>query len=308
MLISIYFNPRHPSSFSSITKLFKAARALNPKITLNDVRSFLENTKTYTSFKPIVKNFTRRKIIVKGKNDQWQLDLIVLPQLGEYNSGYIYILVAIDCFSRFAYVEPMKTKSSYVTKVAFEKILKRAKVKPRLIQTDLGSEFKGSFSRFLKENGIHQFSTSQDPKCAIVERFIRTYKNRLFRYMKAYNTKRYIEVLQPTILSYNCSKHRTLGVSPIQVNKANERELWMKQYKDYLYTKKTNFRIKVGDKVRLSKYRRTFNRGFLSNWKKEIFKVAFILHTKPVTYVLQDKNNELLQGGVYEEEMSKVID
>ena len=101
----------------------------------------------------------------------------------------------------------MISKSASETLLAFKRILRRARTKPRLIQTDLGSEFKGIFTQFLRKNGMHQFSTSQDPKCAIVERFIRTFTTRLFKYMKANNTKRYIDVLQTIIYSYNCSKH-----------------------------------------------------------------------------------------------------
>ena len=308
LLISIYFDPAHPSSFSSVKKLYTAAKARNLNITLRDVQLFLQNIRTYTSFKPVQRNFQRRKIIVRGKNDQWQLDLIVIPKLREYNDGYVNILAVIDCFSRFAYVEPMISKSANETLLAFKRILRRARTKPRLIQTDLGSEFKGIFTQFLRKNGMHQFSTSQDPKCAIVERFIRTFKTRLFKYMKANNTKRYIDVLQTIIYSYNCSKHRTLGLSPIEVNESNEKELWEKQYRDHLFTKKRNSpQYKVGDKVRLTKYKRTFNRSFFSNWKKEIFQVAHILYTKPITYVLLDKQNELLGGGVYAQEMSKVV-
>ena len=189
VLISIYFDARHPASFSSLRKLYLAAKERNPTITIRDVRTFLQNSSTYTSFKPVERKFARRKIIVKGINDQWQVDLIVLPRLKLSNKGYEYILAVIDCFSRFAYVEPMRTKTASETVSAFKKILRRAKAKPRLLQSDLGSEFKGVFAHFLREMSIHQFSTSQDPKCAIVERFIRTFKNKLFKYMKAGNTK-----------------------------------------------------------------------------------------------------------------------
>ena len=97
-----------------------------------------------------------------------------MPRLKLSNKGYEYILAVIDCFSRFAYVEPMRTKTASETVSAFKKILRRAKAKPRLLQSDLGSEFKGVFAHFLREMSIHQFSTSQDPKCAICRE---VYKN-----------------------------------------------------------------------------------------------------------------------------------
>ena len=306
LLISIYFNPNNSSSFSSVRKLYLSAKAINPDITLKDVQTFLRNTLTYTSFKPVQNKFVRRKIIVRGINDQWQLDLIVIPKFRDYNDGYVNILAAIDCFSRVAYVEPMRTKNASETLKAFKSILKRSKVKPRLIQTDLGSEFKGVFSKFLEKNNIHYFSTSQDPKCAIVERFIRTFKNRLFKYMKAKNTKTYINVLQNMVDSYNRSKHRSIGVSPNEVNSSNEKVLWMKQYKDFLYNSAKSSKFKVGDKVRLTKYKKTFFRGFRSSWNKEIFQIGYILYTKPFTYILLDRDNEILKGAAYASEIAKV--
>ena len=306
LLISIYFDPSHPSSFSSIRKLYLSAKAINSNITLEDVKRFLQNVKIYTSYKPVQTNFKRRKIIVRGMNDQWQLDLIVLPRLKLDNAGYTNILAVIDCFSRYAYVEPMKTKLASETLSAFENILKRAKVKPRNIQTDLGSEFKGIFARFLKEHNIHQFSTSQDTKCAIVERFIRTFKGKLFKYMKAKKTRKYADILQVIVNSYNHTRHRSLGISPIEVNKGNEQYLWEKQYRDYLFTKQRYFKFKVGDKVRLTKYRKEFHRGFYSNWRSEVFQVAHILNTDPPTYILQDKQ-ELLRGAAYAKELAKVL-
>ena len=111
ILMSIYFNPNHPASFSSLTKLFIAAKAKNNNITRNDVQRFLQNTYTYTSHKPVKNIFFRRKTIVKGINDQWQADLVDFISLKKYNDKYTYVLIVIDCFSRFAYAEPLKNKT-----------------------------------------------------------------------------------------------------------------------------------------------------------------------------------------------------
>lgn len=303
---SIYFNAKNPASFASVRKLYLAAKKIRKDITFRDAETFLTNTNTYTSHKKVQHRFLRRKIIVRGINDQWQIDLIVIPALKDENDGYMYIMVVVDCFSRYAYVEPMKRKFAVNAVEAFKKILQRAGTKPRVIQFDLGSEFKSSFRTFLKEQNIHFFHTSQDTKCAIVERFNRTLQNRLYRYMTARNTLRYIDVLQEIVDSYNSSKHRTLGISPKEVTKDNEMALWIKQYKKYIYSKEPSFEFQVGDKVRITKYRKQFDRGYLPKWQKEIFQIAHVLRTYPETYVLIDKDNEILHGNFYKEELNRV--
>lgn len=303
LLKSIYFNPKNSASFSSQTKLLSAARKIRKDVSLKDVEQFLSNTNTYTSHKKVNRRFPRRKIIVRGINDQWQIDLIDIQALHRENNGTRYLFVAIDCFSRYAYVEPMKRKFADNALSAFQKILARAGVKPRIIQADEGSEFKSLFRKYISEQGIHFFHTSQDTKCAIVERFNRTLQDKMYRYMTANNTLKYVDVLQDLVESYNHSKHRTIGMSPINVTPSNEMFLWLKQYKDYVFAKSFSSPFKAGDKVKITAIRKKFERGYLPKWSKEIFQIAYVLGTVPVTYVLLDKNNELLYGNFYKEEL-----
>ena len=119
ILKSIYFDPRNSSSFGSVRKLTLAAKKIRNDITYRDAKDFVANTYTYTSHKPVQHRFLRRKIITRGINHQWQIDLIVIPALKQDNDGYIYIFGAIDCFSRKAYAEPMKRKYSDDSVAAF---------------------------------------------------------------------------------------------------------------------------------------------------------------------------------------------
>ena len=306
ILSGIYFNSKNPASFSSPKRLYDAAKAVNNNITYKDVETFLQSTETYTSHKNLRHKFLRRKTIVRGINDQWQIDLISIYNIRDTNNNTGYLLACIDCFSRYAYVEPLTRKTADITLAGFKKILVRAKLQPRLIQLDQGTEFKGIFKKFLLKNNIRSFSTSQDTKAAIVERFNRTIQDKLYKYMTAKNTLRYIDVLQDIVHSYNHSIHRTLGISPSEVNKNNEQELWKKQYGKYLYSKKHILPFTVGDKVCISKYKKIFRRGYSSHWTTEIFQIVYILRTWPVTYVLTDKDNEILAGSFYSQELNKI--
>ena len=225
-LRDIYFDPRNKASFSTARKLFLAAKSIDDTIQYKDVETFLQNTETYTSHKNIKHKFLRRKTIVRGLDDQWQIDLISIYHIEQYNNNVKYILACIDCFSRYAFVQGLSRKTAEITLQGFKKILSRTKRKPRLIQLDEGSEFKGVFKKFLQDNGIKSFSTSQDTKCAIVERFNRTLQDKIYKYMTAKNSLRYIDVLQDIVYGYNHSIHRTLGIAPVAVNKGNEKTIW----------------------------------------------------------------------------------
>lgn len=306
VLNNIYFDASHPASFSSVLKLYKAAKQIRSDITLADTKHFLQNTRTYTTHKRKEKKFPRRKTIVSGIDDQWQIDLINIMPLSKYNHRFVYLLSVIDCFSRYAYIEPLRNKTAEETLKAFKIILQRANRPPKIIQKDDGTEFKAVFGEFLRDNNIHFFSTSQDMKCAIVERFNRTIQDRIYRFVTAKDRLRY-EDLQQIVYSYNHSKHSTLGISPAEVTPENEQTIWEKQYKKYLFTKKVSLSFRIGDKVLISKLKKTFTRGYQPQYKSEIFQIAYVLRTKPPTYVLIDKDNQILKGNFYAQELSKIV-
>lgn len=304
ILTNIYFDPAHPASFSSVYKLYKAANFIDRSITLDNAKKFLRNTKTYTRYKRSPRSFPRRKTIVSGINDQWQIDLISTLPLVRYFRRCAYIVACIDCFSRQAYIEPVPSKKADVVLSAFRVILRRAGTTPRVLQKDLGTEFFGPFTRFLVEHNIHYFSSPSSQKCAIVERFNRTIQNKIYRFVSA-NLQLTYNDLQDIVRSYNHTKHRTLGIAPVDVTPANEYEIWLKQYADYIYSKK-QIPLKVGDKVLISKLKTVFSRGYQTHFRPEILQVALVLRTFPPTFVLKDRNNTIVPGTFYLQQLSKI--
>ena len=137
---------------------------------------------------------------------------------------------------------------------AFEKILRQGGRKPLRLQTDAGKEFYNApFRRMLEKEGIHHFLTHEDAKASVVERFNRTLKQRMYHYFTACNTWAYLSVLPQLLDGYNRSFHRSIGMAPREVRDKNEGTVWTK-----LYGK----RLKVGDRVRLSKKHRPFKKGY----------------------------------------------
>ena len=141
----------------------------------------------------------------------------------------------------------------------------------------------------------------------MVERVNRTLKNYMFRYFTANNTLRYIEVLPKLVKAYNNRKHSITKISPADITKKNERKIWLRLYSDYLKKSNKKFKFKINDKVRITKYKKQFKRGYLATYTDEIFTVIDRLNTIPSTYKLIDNKNEILEGIFYDRELIKII-
>ena len=129
--------------------------------------------------------------------------------LSKYNKGIKYLLHAIDFFSKYAWVVPIKDKNGTSIVNAFKKILSNSNRKPNKIWTDQGSEFyNNSFKDFLKKNNIEMYSTYNEGKSVVAERFIRTIKTKIHKYMTAISKNIYYNVLDNIVNKYNnCSQN-----------------------------------------------------------------------------------------------------
>ena len=190
-----YYNSGAPGSYSGFSWFIKNNKTAKNK------KTWAASQRTITSHKPVRLNFEQRKTIVSGIDQQWQCDLCDIQNLHADNDGYKYLLVNIDVFSKFAIVYPLKNKSGQTVKNAFINSIKLRK--PKTVQTDRGSEY---FNRvlqtwFTRNNIKHFASHNYDVKAAVVERFLRTLKSRMWRYFKQHNTKRYVEPLPKLVKS-----------------------------------------------------------------------------------------------------------
>jgi len=297
-LESVYYDPRIAGSFGGVRPL-----ARESGVSERDVRNWMMSQDTYTLHKPPRRRFRRRKTLTMGIDDLWQADLVDLTSLMRQNDGYKFILTVIDVFSKFAWVSPLKNKSAEMVTESFRSVISLRK--PNFLQTDKGTEFLNSaFQRLLEENKI-KFYTSQneDIKCAVVERFNRTLKSRMFRYFTYKNTSRYTDVLQDLVRAYNHSVHSTIKTAPASVNLENESEI-----REATRGKRIapEWKFEVGDKVRINQECRPFRKGYLPNWSTEIFTVIARISTDPATYEIVDYDGERIAGKFYTQELQKV--
>ena len=312
----IWYDPGHPASFQGASKLTRELRKRKhfQNVRREDVEQWLQNQRSFSLNKTVRKTFPRARVIVSGLFDQFDADLLYLGQLRESNDGVQHVFVVIDVFSRRAWAEPLKTKEQSHMIQAFKSILRKCKNKPKRIRSDRGSEFTNqAVQTFLRKSGIHQFFTNNEKQANYAERFIKTLKSKIFRYLAAHNTERYIDVLDKIVKSYNHTFHSSIRMTPVEVNKSNERSLWWDLYspkRSFTKRRKTvPFKYSVGNLVRASSVRDKLAREYgQDKWTKEIFKIIsrFRNNRNYPMYRLADLKGERIIGTWYEYELQKI--
>ena len=167
--------------------------------------------------KPIIKKVDKRKVYSQFKDNIWGVDLADMQSLSRKNKGVKYLLCAIDLYSKYAFVIPLKDKKGISIVNTFNKIIKQSSRKPNKIWVDQGSEFYNNvFKKWLSDN-IIMYSTYNEGKSVVAERFIRTLKNKLYKHMTAIGKNVYYDVLDDVVNEYNSTKHSIFKVKPIDV-------------------------------------------------------------------------------------------
>lgn len=255
--------------------------------------------------RPARRKYARRKVTLKGLNDLYQLDLVEMGPYARQNKGMRYILTIINCFSKFAFATPLKTKSGADVARALEPILKKHKMKH--LQGDQGKEFfNKQVMGLVKKYGVNLYHSFSDLKSSIVERFNRTLKEKVWKKFTEKGTYEWVSILPSLVKQYNNTVHSTIKMKPNDVKQKHVKTISSLLNKTKVPTKKPiKSKFEVNDSVRISKYKRVFTKGYLPNWSNEVFTVLAIKPTNPITYILQDSKGELLKGGFYAEELSK---
>ena len=243
--------------------------------------------------KPVNRKFKKRKVYSQFKDNIWGVDLADMESLSRKNKGIKYLLCAIDLYSKYAFVIPLENKKGISVTNGFNKIIEQSNRKPNKIWVDQGGEFYNNvFKKWLSDNDIIMYSTYNEGKSVVAERFIRTLKNKLYKRMTAIGKNVYYDVLEDVVNKYNNTKHSTIKIKPIDVG--NNKRVYIDEHNE------KRSRFKVGDRVRISKFKNIFAKGYTPNWSSEIFIVDKVNDTVPYTYNLKDLNDEEILGSFYE--------
>ena len=247
------------------------------------------------------KQYPLLKVKVYNKDDIWSADVIYMPK----ERGYKYMLTVIDLYTRFAWAVPMKRKDAITTKNSLEKIMKVSKRQPNKLWVDRGKEF---YNKHVQSLPFEIYSTYNDGKAVVIERFNRTFKKYMFKKMTENKSQKWFQLYPKVIDYYNNKKHSSIGVSPQyasdnpeeikdtikQSNYQNENTLTYKEPK-----------FKVNDRVRIFKWKTIFSKEHTGYFTNEIFIVDEIVYTSPITYRLKDLNGEQILGKFYAHELQK---
>ena len=231
-----------------------------------------------------------------------------MQKFSRWNAGYRYLLMVLDVFSKYGWIIPLKDKKGETVAEALKTILKEGR-KPEYLWTDKGKEYYNKHvKKLLDKNKITLYSTENEEKSSVCERWNRTIKTKMWKQFTVQGNTQYLEMLPKLVKQYNNTKHSSIKMTPTEASKKkNEGVVYFNLYGN-METSRQKPKFKVGDKVRISKYKRpVFDKGYTANWTEEVFTVDKIQYTNPITYRLKDLSGEEISGSFYEQEMQKAV-
>ena len=241
-----------------------------------------------------------RRVFVNGIDKIWAADLVDMQAFSKFNRGFKYLLAVIDVFSKYGWLIPLKDKTGKSVASALKTIFKERK--PEKMWVDKGKEF---YNKDVKDL-IELYSTENEEKSSVVERWIRTMKEKMWKYFTANSTNVYLNQLSSLVKEYNNTRHSSIKMTPVNASKKeNELRVWRNLYPEHLEIYDINPKFSVGDKVRISKKKKTSEKGYTTRWTEEIFTIVEVKRTQPPTYKITDLNGEEIKGTFYDPELQK---
>ena len=322
-----YNNPGSPLAFSGIGPIKKFyGNALSVK----DIENFLATSRSYT----LPRHFKRpvfNPFFIRRLRQQFQVDLIEIRKIAKHNNNYNYILLVIDVFSRKIWARLLRRKTGTETLMQLKSIFEEAKILPKTIHCDKGTEMKNQlFKDFMEDKNItiiypntryvllkyclliyHLYIfLSFSHHAPHVERAGQSLQRLIYSFITANQNYTFYDRLQDLVKTYNSRIHRSTGMSPNDGElPQNHRKIRQMHEKKYSEIKKTpNIKFKPGDKVRFSKLKNRFTRSYQPQAQHEIMKIAAVFkHLPRVLYQLESLSGEVIEGKFYQEELTLVL-
>lgn len=303
-----YGNPAFFTGNANVLLKQYRIKKYTPSIKIKDVEQFLTKQSVYGLHRKQINKFPRNKIYSMFQGDILAADLADMVSFKSQNDGNGYILFVIDSFSKKGYAAAVKRKTADLTLLAFRKILNKIKYKIRNICVDNGTEFQAVFKKWCKNEKMNLYTVDGDKKNAIVERFIQTIKGRLWRYFRYEGSHRWIDILPKMIQTYNASYHKSIKMSPNQVNNGNSHIVYKTMFPRKV--KKQRSKLKIGDAVRISIKLDDRAKKYEGKYSLVIYlikKIKYNINGKyPLYKVAEAYNDKPFPGWLYKEQLLKV--
>ena len=306
-----YKNPELPGSFGGVGKLVKEYNRTGNKVKYEDARRALTSVDSYSIYKQAKQKFRTRPVVTYGIDHIWDMDLLSIPRdIVQDNDGYSYILGCLDIFTRHVWCTPLLSKRAPIVLKGFKDILASTDRSPHILRSDEGSEFKNRiFIAYLKEKGINLIHNEMKTKANYIERFWRTLRVKIHRYMHENNTNRFIDKLQDFVKAYNNTYHRGIKARPSEITFKNELKFYkaQKDRSDKYVNDNIKYKFSIGDKVRISHLSHPFKRSFDQQHTPEIFTVFKRSKRQGLPiYEVKDCSDSPIKGKLYQEELTLV--
>lgn len=277
-LEKLYNDPEKTSQNPDVL-MSRLSLAAKKKVSYNEVKDFINSQKTTNLHKQNTKRRRDMYAPIVGKVGTYQTDLTFFPEYRSQNNGYYVILGAIEINSRQGYAVALKNKNASSILMGFEKIIKEARnhIPVRVVGSDKGTEFTTYFREFLKDNEIQYYTV--DPvigknSMAMIERFNRTLRERIERYLTQRGDTKWVEALPKILKNYNNTTHTTTGFKPFEVGEKELRIINLEnQRKTSEYFRNVQ-KFEVGDLVRVLLQKSLVEKKSGVRWSKEVYTIS----------------------------------
>ena len=315
LLKTIYYNLGQPAAYASSLTILKYFKKQHPAQNIKhaEVLEFLQGETPYSLHRKRFKKFKRNVTFTPRVNYQWSTDLMDVGNIAEHNLGYKYILVVIDCLSRYLYTEKLKNKSAITVTAAFENIFNRAEELPYVINSDKGTEFINKLIQALfKKHSIHYFTSYGEHKASQAERVIKTLKDLFYRYFDHTLQRKWYDKLEAFTDTYNSNFNRAIGMAPKDaLTLRNRLMLSEKLLKIGVNRIKRKPALKKGDYVRLNLGLGAFSKTYEAQWSRALYKIVKGPYYPtggniPLYQINEPWIDTAIEGGFHPEELLKV--
>jgi len=312
-ILRLYRKPGHPTFFSGINNVAKYHNISNEQ-----ARKVLDHSTTYIDHRETHRPRLYNPYYVRSRRELVQADLIETIKLARFNDGINYILLIIDCFTKYAWFITLENKRGLTIKRALDKWKGQIGYNdlPKNFASDSGGEFYNKHvRRWMIANKINQAKATGECKASIVERFNKTFQSLLYKYMTFKKTRRFLDGLTDVMNTYLNRPHRTLkGLTPAFADRPeNENEIWRIYDEKFQKLTKKQPVFKVGDIVRIKAEKQPMteaSRSYKQQFKSEFYIIRSINNriAVPLYRLTAAADDEKIEGTFYKEELNLVRD
>ena len=270
------------------------------------IKLYLRKNETHSLHRPKRKKFPRRRIITYYPGQIIQSDLIDMQKYSTHNNGFNYILVVIDCFSKFLWCIALKNKTALETSTGLRTLFSKMKYPVQTLIFDQGLEYVNLLvSNLLKERGIHSYHILTRNKASSAERVNQTIKKAIWKVFTNNKNTKWVGYLDDIVWNYNNTYHRVIKMAPTQVTWENKNKVFKIMFPNT--SVRINCRLKIGDNVRIALNKNIFEKGFTQNWSRDIFTIIRVFQKNGLCwYRLKDKEGYIYSKTKYFYEVNQV--